>query len=178
MSAPLLWDRFCNRIVFEARLVAVSALRVGRGQESFDPTGTDLPILRGVDERPFIPGSSLRGALRAYVERVVRTFEPPPPRGEPWRGRSACNPLSFEENCLPASEIKKRRERREEGLELAQWAWEASCRVCRLFGSTVLASRIRIADLMPVDAEPVTAIRDGVAINREKETGETKYDFE
>lgn len=178
MSTPLLWDQFRNRMVFEARLVAVSALRIGRGQESFDPTGTDLPVLRGVDERPFIPGSSLRGVLRSYVERVVRSFESPPLPGEPWRGRGACNPLSFTDNCLPADQVKKWRQHRGDGLELAHRAWDASCRVCRLFGSTVLASRVRFADLLPVDAEPVTAIRDGVSINREKETVENKYDFE
>lgn len=181
MSAQRLWDRFRNRMVFEARLEAVTALRIGRGQESFEPSGSDLPVLRGVDETPFIPGSSLRGVLRAYVERVVRAYEPAPNPGQPWRGRGACNPLSEAGNCLPAEQVKSWRQagrRGETDSDLPHLVWEASCRVCRLFGSPFLASRVRIADLAPLDPLPVTTIRDGVAINREKETVENKYDFE
>src|SRR5690606_19231586 len=150
-------------------------------QESFEPTGTDLPVLRGVDETPFIPGSSLRGVLRAYVEQVVRAYEPRPHPDQPWRGRGACDPLSQEKSCLPRERVRAWRDelrRDREASGLPERVWEHSCRVCRLFGSPLLASRVRIADLKPLDPLPVTAIRDGVAINREKETVEHKYDFE
>ncbi|HID56588.1 TPA: CRISPR-associated RAMP protein, partial [Candidatus Poribacteria bacterium] len=62
-------------------------------------------------------------------------------------------------------------------LELAKRIWEGSCRICRLFGSPWLASRLKISDLLPLD-EPMTQVRDGVAINRDKETVEHKFDFE
>ena len=62
-------------------------------------------------------------------------------------------------------------------LELARRIWDGSCRICRLFGSPWLASRLRISDLTPI-GEPMTQVRDGVAINRDKETVEHKFDFE
>lgn len=180
MTGLHVWDQFRNRLLVEAQLETLTAFRIGRGQESFEPSGSDLPVLRAADETPFIPGSSLRGALRAYVERVVRAYEPRPRPGEPWRGRGACDPLSQENSCVPGSLVKTwRKELRQGGSgSLAERTWEHACRVCRLFGSPFLASRVRIADLAPLEPLPVTTIRDSVAINREKETVEHKYDFE
>jgi CRISPR-associated RAMP protein (TIGR02581 family) len=62
---------------------------------------------------------------------------------------------------------------------LATQVWDHSCRVCRVFGSPWLASRVRIADLHPPEGARVAIERrDGVAIHREEETVQHKYDFE
>jgi CRISPR/Cas system CSM-associated protein Csm3 (group 7 of RAMP superfamily) len=51
------------------RLVMDTALHIGGGREA--STITDSPVVRDVTGEPFIPGSSLKGAFRAAVERLV-----------------------------------------------------------------------------------------------------------
>jgi CRISPR/Cas system CSM-associated protein Csm3 (group 7 of RAMP superfamily) len=70
------WDTFENRLRITGELVAVTGVRVGMSAESAMPTATDLPVIKDANGRPFIPGSSLRGAVRAHIERIVRAFEP------------------------------------------------------------------------------------------------------
>lgn len=180
------WERMDRRLTIEGVLEARSGLRVGQGVEPFEPVGSDLPVLR-LGERPIVPGSSLRGVLRAYLERVVRAAEPLPaaeasPR-QPYSGRGACNPLDLASMCITHDDLEKQftgQAPEARAAALSRWIWEQSCRVCRLFGSPWLASRVRIADLLPRDGEWGIQIRDGVAIDRDKETvaGGGKYDFE
>ena len=170
------WDRFESRLEITADLVAETALRVGKGGEAAEPTATDLPVLKDAMDRPYIPGSSLRGVLRSHVERIVRALE-----STPKDGRGACNPVLEDEWCVSSDQMSDWRDKargREGGDDwLAKQVWEHSCRVCRVFGSPWLASRVRITDLYP-DGEARTEVRDGVAIHRDKETVQHKYDFE
>lgn len=58
-----------SRYRFTGRLVMDTALHIGGGREL--STITDSPVLRDATGEPFIPGSSLKGAFRAAVERLV-----------------------------------------------------------------------------------------------------------
>jgi CRISPR-associated RAMP protein (TIGR02581 family) len=182
------WERFENHLEITAHLVAGTALRVGMGGEAAEPAAVDLPVIRDAYGRPFIPGSSLRGALRSHVERIVRALEP---QGR--RGKGACIPVDERNWCIrsgqrlserydpdreyPTVGIDDLRRAAGDDETFAQWVLQESCRVCRVFGSPWLASRVRIADLYP-DGDVPTERRDGVAIHREKETVALKYDFE
>jgi len=173
----MMWDMFENRLVITATLTAQTGLRIGAGTQSSEPTASDLPVIKLADGRPFIPGSSLRGVLRSHIERIVRTFEP-----EAGNGRGACIPVVESEWCISS---KRRQEEILKEIpggatndrEYARKIFYHSCRVCRVFGSPWLASRVRISDLPCVNgATPET--RDAVAIDRDKETVANKYDFE
>lgn len=182
------WERFESRLEITAQLVAETALRVGMGREAAEPTAVDLPVIRDASGKPFIPGSSLRGVLRSHIERIVRALEP-----QARRGKGACNPLDEKTWCIRRGRLlpvayDPTREYESVGIddlraaakndeEFARWVLMESCRVCRVFGSPWLASRVRIADLHP-DGAVLTERRDGVAIHREKETVVHKYDFE
>lgn len=177
------WRDFENRLVITATLVAQSGLRIGQGGQPAEATASDLPVMKDKAGRPFIPGSSLRGALRSHVERIVRAFE-----SEVEGGRGACNPLVMSQEdeasfctCVTNEQAdewrKKLRNAKDRDYQFAQEVWNRSCRICRVFGSTWLASRVRLSDLICVNSAPIET-RDGVAINREKETAENKYDFE
>ncbi len=170
-----MWDVFENRLVITGDLIAETAFRVGAGGESLHPAGTDLPVVRDALGEPFIPGSSLRGVLRSHVERIVRALEE-----KPGDGQGACDPLSEDHWCIPRQRMAELRgEFRDHPDRLSQRVWELSCRVCRVFGSPWLASRVRITDLhLKPGAEAHVLVRDGVAIHRDKETVENKYDFE
>ncbi len=169
------WDTFRHRLVVTGELVCDTGLRVGAGTEPLVPTATDLPVVT-VAGRPYVPGSSLRGVLRSHVERIVRTLEP-----KPGGGQGACDPLDEKACCVTREKIKSWRAEvrgHAHGDDLlAERVWERSCRVCRVFGSPWLASRVRISDLFCIgDVHP--EVRDGVAIDREKEAVRNKFDFE
>ena len=178
-----LWDTFASRLVINATLRAESAFRIGTGSDdAAEPSASDLPVLRGADGQPYIPGSSLRGVIRSQVERIIRSQEVTP--GD---GHGACDPTVNTHWCLPSETIDEwKKELRQPAnkhmdvdKELANRVWAKSCRVCRAFGSAWLAARIRIADLHLQDDELVRVERrDGVAIDRDKETVQHKYDFE
>ncbi|MFQ5640694.1 MAG: RAMP superfamily CRISPR-associated protein [bacterium] len=53
----------------QGNLVLDTALHIGGGRVA--ARGTDLPVLRNGYGEPYIPGSSLKGALRATVERMI-----------------------------------------------------------------------------------------------------------
>lgn len=176
------WERFESRLVITARLVARTGLRIGAGSvDSAQPAASNLPVLRGADARPYIPGSSLRGVLRSQIERLARTME-----STPGAGRGACMPVIDNAICVTAATAETfRRAARtatragaDGDAQFAAQIWAATCRVCRTFGSPWLASRVRIADLALAEGDGRVEVRDGVAIHREKETVQAKYDFE
>jgi CRISPR-associated RAMP protein (TIGR02581 family) len=155
------WDTFENRLRIVGELVAVTGVRVGMSAESAMPTATDLPVIKDANGRPFIPGSSLRGAVRAHIERIVRAFEP-----SVGNGRGALDPIDVRKyNSLYDGKSEEQ-------------IFEVSSRVDQVFGSPKLASRVRFTDLplLTEGAEP--ELRDSVAIDREKESVANKYDFE
>lgn len=161
-----MWDTFSGRLEVTATLRCTTALRIGAGGESSIPSATDLPVMRTAGGEPFIPGSSLRGVVRAYIERIVRSLEP-----QPGDGKGACDPLDLQNPCTRAKSNDKK--------PSVDEVCNGSCRVCRVFGNTRLASRVRFADL-PCAGAWAVEVRDGVAIDRETETvsGGKKYDFE
>jgi CRISPR-associated RAMP protein (TIGR02581 family) len=162
------FDRFEGRLLVAGRVRALTPVRVGAGRAVVG-TATDAPIVRDAFDRPYLPGASLRGALRAEIERFVRAVRP----------ECACNPTGpEEERCLsPRARADIHQRLADHGTDgtgaaLAAALVEASCWVCRLFGSPWLASRVQVADL-PID--PATwpgrvAVRSGVAIDRDTGT--------
>ncbi len=81
----------------------------------------------------YLPGTSIRGAFRSHLERVLRGLEPEVPR--------VCDP--FEESEFQdhhsCSDLLDHREG-------AFISYAASCPVCRMFGNNKLQSRITITD--------------------------------
>jgi CRISPR-associated RAMP protein (TIGR02581 family) len=64
-----------NRLSITGDLVALTAVRIGRGRAS-DVVGNDLPVLRDALGRPLIPGASLKGAFRARLEALIAAVAP------------------------------------------------------------------------------------------------------
>lgn len=74
------------RTWFSGVIETRTALHVGTG--TVLSTATNAPILRGADGRPLIPGSSVKGALRAASERLLRAL-----------GQRACVVFSPDSAC-------------------------------------------------------------------------------
>ncbi|OGS03122.1 MAG: CRISPR-associated RAMP protein [Elusimicrobia bacterium RIFCSPLOWO2_12_FULL_59_9] len=200
-----MFDRFESRVTLTGRLTAQTALRIGAGRAT-RVMGTDLPVVRDAVGKPYIPGSSFKGVLRASVEAIVRSVVP--------HRKGACLPVNEGEQCIlrgapgtnearaknqtwtypqagvpPHEKVGIRDlqadlpgELGKRDQELARRVQDESCLVCRVFGSAWLASKISIRDLL-VDEDMWFGqfeVRNGVAIDRDTETASTGllYDFE
>lgn len=132
-----------------------SGLRVSGERES-GMVGSDLPLLKLPDGRPYIPGSSVKGVLRSAAERFLAG-----------RGVRVCDILDDDDRCGG---------RGQRGSEVS---YSQLCWPCRLFGSPHWAGRVWAADLVPEEV-PATVVRDGVAIDRGelKAADRLKYDYE
>ncbi len=66
-------DTIHRRYRITGNLILKTALHIGGG--GGPARGTDSPVLRDGYDRPYIPGSSLKGALRAAVERILANLD-------------------------------------------------------------------------------------------------------
>jgi len=183
MSIPFGHHHLYNRYRFTGDLELVTALHVSSGRASDE---TDSPFIKTLDNTPFIPGSSLRGAIRSEIERILGAvgeaadlttctlFTP-----------EACEKLirdCFKE-LEKQEETKLFDERKTADELLAQAAEENLCDVCRLFGSAGYATRLFIYDAMPIGGgprQPQGVVRDGVGIDRDTGAARegVKFDYE
>ena len=184
MNMPFGHQQLHNRYCFEGELELVTALRISSGNASDE---TDAPFIRTFDKTtPYIPGSSLRGAIRSEVERILASVGAT-------AGLKSCT--LFEKDCCTEkardflSELDKNernqdtREKSTKNELIAAFAKDTLCDVCKLFGSTVYASRLTIEDALPVGMEGnkiPTHIRDGVGIDRDTGAAKdgAKFDYE
>ena len=177
-----------NRYVFKGKLVMQTALHIGGGRVTL--SSSDSPVVLTPEQKPYIPGSSFKGALRSTVEKLVP--------GLPSFSSCALIELSDEEiralggdrkaireicPTVRQGEIAQRRRREpDRAAEIQREALEDLCDTCLLFGSPFAAARLNVNDLyMPKEEwSGVLQIRDGVAIDRDSEKAKDrlKYDFE
>ena len=172
-----------NRYVFRGRLTMQTALHIGGGRITL--SSSDSPVVLTPDQKPFIPGSSFKGALRSTVEKIAPDLP----------GFSTCALIELDDEelrgrnrkeiCPTARQgaiAKRRRDRPGDAQKIQREIMEDLCDTCRLFGSPFAAARLNVNDLyMPKeDWSGIIQIRDGVAIDRdsEKARDRLKYDFE
>lgn len=171
-----MFERFDSRYDLRGQLITRTALHIGAGG-SLLVGSSDNPIVRDVNNLPYIPGSSFKGVLRSTIESIVRSVSPGA-KQEPW----ACDPLN--DPCVKAEDVAGLDEEQiSRRIEHGTNNGGQSCTVCRLFGSPWLASKVKVADLYLREGESWLGrveVRDGVAIDRDTETasGGRKYDFE
>lgn len=166
-----------QRLRFRGQLVTRTSLRIGAGRDA-SISGTDLPVMRDVYDRPFIPGSSFKGVLRSSLEAVLRGLVD----GELNQRRLACVPLVDEQRCISTETKRGWEQERGAVPPLAERILQASCLICQTFGSAWLASHIAVRDLT-VDPSiwfGQFEVRQGVSLDRDTETAREGllYDFE
>lgn len=171
--------KFTSRLHYQGTLRFDTAHRIG-AERSLAVDAPDLPVLRAADGRPYIPGSSLKGAWRAYTEAILRTIQG---EAEKWL---ACMPIVRQEHdaerCLPQEKVNRlKNEYQADPLKLDELLRSESCLACRVFGNGHLASKLLFKDLMVRPATFYrTEIRDSVAIDRDsgRAADGFKYQFE
>jgi CRISPR-associated RAMP protein (TIGR02581 family) len=165
--------KIINTAYIELCIIPIDPLLVKSGQASV--SGVDMSFVRtyryGEQEEPFIPGSSLKGVIRSYAERICRSLRDSPipvclPYVKPGeeapneRNQASCG-LRFEKykkdknlSAIPTTDI-----------------YRLSCPACRLFGSHRFVGRLGTSDAYLTDDFKATSAyvmeqRDGVAIDR------------
>lgn len=143
-----------------------------------------MPVVRNGRDQAYIPGSSLRGALRSLVERTMATAAPGKSCILFWdEDDGSTDRLCPSANKTVADEIRKmiEEDKTSDALEILFGAKARPgrlCHTCRLFGSPFAASKLKIFDL-PI-AAPVEKrfIRHGVGIDRDQGNAREKIKFE
>lgn len=147
---------------FDLRLTCRTGLHIGAGK-SADFAGSDLPVMRDASGRPLLPGSSLRGVLRAGIEGFCNTL-------------GLDDAVRAQDPGAPPAGLPD---------DLAR-GWQHLSAIERLFGRVAMkrgelsyASRLQISDAVSDDDVPVE-LRDGVGIHREFRTASqgVKFDLE
>lgn len=138
--------KLLNQATLPLTITAKGPLLIKSGLEGgADPAVPDMQFVRS-NGQVYLPGSSLKGVFRSYAEKIARTV-----------GARCCNP--FDDTFCG-----KRAEGQNDGRVIYRER-RYSCRICQLFGSTVMASRVRFEDAYPQgDIKP--EVRTNVAIDR------------
>ncbi len=118
-----------------------------------DPTLPAMNFVRtrhpGTGERTiYLPGSSLKGAIRSHVERIIRTVHSDDVD-------ICCDPLgqrSCGKRCQNVSDTAEQ--------------YRKLCLACRIFGHTVHAGHLLTADAYPPTPMDTLPVRHNVAIDR------------
>lgn len=122
-----MFETFKNRLEITGTLTTVTALRISEGR-STEPIGSDLPVIKDALKRPFIPGSSFKGALRSRLESFLR--------GILGNDRAlVANPANEEEWSITASEMNQLKANYSRDRDLTEQILQKTDLISHLFGS-------------------------------------------
>jgi CRISPR-associated RAMP protein (TIGR02581 family) len=163
-----MFKRLYNEATIKLSIELEGPILIKASESGADPTRPDMEFVRTIyqdRETIYLPGSSLKGVIRAHCERLARTIQPEKAANELSQQRLSCDPLHDRFSCWHQWEEEKRR--KQHNGPSSEEIYRKSCFVCRLFGNTSLSSRLRVTDAYPDDLNKVkTEERNGVAIDR------------
>jgi CRISPR/Cas system CSM-associated protein Csm3 (group 7 of RAMP superfamily) len=170
---------FSSRLTLVGDFVLDAPLRIGSGADG---------VALDAEKRPFIPASSFRGALRAYVESVLRAMQREVRRTVMLRGpdgrpspvqrlvRLCCDSVDKPDDdpnyqgCLTRAIVSRWEADPVLRPQLDSALADCSCQVCRLFGAPWLASRVTLPIADRQWLVEAYATRGGLSINRDTDT--------
>ena len=181
----------CCWVRLTAEIQAIGPFLVNSPVTSAESSFDHAPLLAGGDrDKPLLPGSGLKGALRSQAERIARTLTTwdvyektaETEQEAAFRQRCpACSPVVGEDeeplaSCdallkgkhLPSGPVVK---------TVDEVNDEHLCLACRLFGSTRRGSRLRVEDALFV-GRPRYKPRDLLAIDRFTGGGADQFKFD
>jgi CRISPR-associated protein Csm3 len=166
-----------HRFLITGDLTACTALHIGAGDTDFTPGAMENGVLRDSRGRFFIPGSSLKGVFRSYMEGY---FLGQNNSNSCIQGNCAKNKKIFtkEQRDSLRAQIREKYSRSNSGepmeqeveAEFFRQIHDKLCPLCRLFGSPVNAGQLKIRDAYPKTDPFQTELRPHVSIDRETRT--------
>lgn len=154
------FHRLIRRIAFTGIISNAEPLTIGAGKAAlFEPAEFITAKAREASGReyPYIPGSSIKGALRSYTVKLMRS-----------QGVSVCDGVP-RATCLRGREfehIERRGRGFEEVLRAIKEGSIRLCLNCLIFGSPGFSSHTRIYDSYPVDGTWRIGYRYMVSLDR------------
>jgi CRISPR/Cas system CSM-associated protein Csm3 (group 7 of RAMP superfamily) len=149
--------RLVNHCTIDISILPNGPILIKSGTEDANPTKPDMEFVETYHKGGktiYLPGSSLKGAIRAHAERIVRTVGKDKPSSNS-EALWASNPLKLDEYKYLENEKDP------------QNIYRLSSFTDQLFGSILIASRLRIEDAYPSKDIPLRLEeRNGVAIDR------------
>jgi len=145
VGGETMFERLEKRVIFNGTIEAATPLHIGSGKPEVEIGQVDMPVLTDPSGQAYIPGSSLKGRVRAEAERIARK-----------EGMNPCKPPDVRNMC---GSIKSK--------------VDDFCICCKIFGSAgdiSLASKVKFRDAYPIGKIEVLLERTGIAIDREKGT--------
>jgi len=141
----MVFERLERRIIISGVIEAVTPLHIGSGKPEIEIGGMEMPILKDPSGQPYIPGSSLKGKVRAEAERIARKM-----------GMEVCEPPDVKKMCGSKKDKV-----------------EDFCICCRIFGTAgnlSVASKVKFRDAYPLEKVKTLLERTGIAIDRKTGT--------
>jgi len=74
-QGPNLHSKLKRRVIVDCIIQTNEPLHVGVGRETISVSEVDLPTMKDTKDKPIIPGSSIKGALRAHVSRLLWSLD-------------------------------------------------------------------------------------------------------
>ncbi len=81
--------RLLNEAIIEISIQPNGPILIKAGEKGADPTLPDMEFVR-TNNKPYLPGSSLKGVIRSHCERLARTVG---------GARLSCDPLHPGDSC-------------------------------------------------------------------------------
>lgn len=161
-----------GKIIVDLKLVTKEPLHIGGTEKSVKVNESDLIYIKRNNGDPFIPGSSFRGLLRAYVNRISHIFQDEDilkrlniediridHRGAKTPSDSVCDLQEiFREELTPEQNM--------EGIAIER---EKICDVCLLFGAKGYGSPLKVTDFN-IEGSKVFIERNHIAIDLASDT--------
>lgn len=176
--------KMINSARIEFEIIPIDPLLIKSGQATVG--GVDMSFVRtyrsGEKAEPFIPGSSLKGMIRAYAEKICRSLrDNPVPVCLPYLAPSEDKTQKGEERQFSCG-LHFKKDRKVQTISSPE-IYKFSCPACRLFGSHGFVGRFAASDAYLTEnfkSNWLVEIRDGVAIDRITggTAGGAKYDLE
>lgn len=140
-----MFEKLEKRLILTGTIEAVTPLHIGSGKPQVEIGEVDMPVLTDPNGQPYIPGSSLKGRVRAEAERIARE-----------KGIEVCSPPDVKNMC---GSLKSN--------------VDDFCICCKIFGTAgniSVASKVKFRDAYPTERLETLLERTGIAIDREKGT--------
>ncbi len=155
MQNPNLYRKLVGKVQIDGELECLTGLHIGASKETMEIGALDSPVVRDpVTQFPYIPGSSLKGKLRALLERAHPELVPNRSGGSGTK-RHECDDWEQKES------------------QTGRTPGALYCPVCRLFGSTGpgernYPARLKVRDLHLQNKEELERIDTGLYLTEWK----------
>ena len=161
--------RLVNHCTIALSIIPDGPILIKSGQEGAEPAKPDMEFVETYHvegKTIYLPGSSLKGAIRAHAERIVRTVghsTRPTDASQLWASDLLRD--DADKYFKQREEEEKKKPERDRKIIDSKTIYQESCFISQLFGNTAIASRLRIEDAYP-NGEVKLEERNGVAIDR------------